>query len=302
VLQIAAHEQVIPVERLYEICRIARKHADAYRIGRVIARPFVGEPGNFTRTARRHDFSMPPPRTVLNALSEAGTAVKSIGKISDLFAGSGIAESHPTECNAEGMRATAEIWRDTRQGLIFTNLVDFDTMFGHRRDVEGYAAALAEFDRWLADFLPLVTDDDLFIVTADHGNDPTFRGTDHTRERVPLMMKFRGRTGDLGVRGTFADVAATLLRFFEIGHWPVGRSLLESNYETRHDDVSAHPTRRPLARRRADRGADGRGGPERGGLAAGGADGEPHRRREAPGSRDLRQPRGARAADGGRAR
>jgi phosphopentomutase len=227
VLQIAAHEEVVPVGRLYDICRIARHHADAYHIGRVIARPFVGTAGAFARTPRRHDFSMPPPRTVLNALSEAGRPVKAVGKTWDLFAGSGFTESHPTESNADGMRVTGRVWRETTDGLVFTNLVDFDAVFGHRRDPAGYANALAEFDRWLAGFLPGVGPDDLFVVTADHGNDPTFRGTDHTREQVPLLVKWRGRVGDLGTRDTFADVAATLAQAFGVlGGWSPGVSFL----------------------------------------------------------------------------
>jgi phosphopentomutase len=218
VLQIAAHEQVIPVDRLYEICRIARRHADAHRIGRVIARPFVGQAGAFVRTSRRHDFSMLPPRTVLDDINEAGLPVRAIGKVADLFAGRGMTESHPTESSAQGMARTAEIWSAADRGLIFTNLVDFDTLFGHRRDVAGYAAALLEFDHWLAGFLPSVREDDLLIITADHGNDPTFGGTDHTREQVPLLLCHGGRRTDLGVRETFSDVAATLAEYFDLPH------------------------------------------------------------------------------------
>lgn len=226
VLQIAAHEAVIPVERLYGICRIARRHADAWRIGRVIARPFEGEPGAFRRTPRRHDFAMPPPPTVLDAIAAAGILVTGIGKTADLFAGQGIARSLPTESNAEGMRLTEEVWRDTREGLVFTNLLDFDTLYGHRRDIEGYAAAVNAFDAWLGAFLPLCGPEDLVIVTADHGNDPGFRGTDHTREEVPLLLLHGGRAGPLGTRDTFADIAATLAAFFGLEPWPVGRSCL----------------------------------------------------------------------------
>lgn len=226
VLQIAAHEQVIPLDRLYEICRIARRHADAYRIGRVIARPFVGEPGGFTRTSHRHDFSMRPPPTVLNAIADSGHPVKSIGKTFDLFAGEGITESHPTESNADGMRQIESVWARTDDGLVFVNLVDFDTIYGHRRDPAGYAGALREFDDWLGRFLPQCEADDLLIITADHGNDPTFRGTDHTREQVPLMVRFNGMRDPLGCRPTFADVAATLAQYFRCpSSWPVGRPL-----------------------------------------------------------------------------
>lgn len=226
VLQIAAHEQVIPIERLYEICRIARRRADAYRIGRVIARPFVGEPGNFTRTSHRHDFSMRPPPTVLNAIADRGHSVKAIGKTVDLFAGEGITETHPTESNADGMRQIESIWAQTDDGLVFANLVDFDTVYGHRRDPAGYARALVEFDAWLMRFLPQCGPDDLLIITADHGNDPTFRGTDHTREQVPLMVRFNGMHDSLGCRPTFADVAATLARYFQCpSRWPAGEPL-----------------------------------------------------------------------------
>lgn len=222
VLQIAAHEAVIPLERLYEICRVARRHCDAWRIGRVIARPFVGEPGNFTRTANRHDFSMLPPRTVLNALTDAGVSVIGIGKISDIFAASGISESHPTKSNADGMATIDRLWAEHCEGLLFANLVDFDSLFGHRRDVEGYAEALEAFDAWLAEFLPRIEPGDLVLITADHGNDPTWRGTDHTRERVPVFAP--NAQGPLGVRDTYADVAATVVAHFDVA-WPTGKSL-----------------------------------------------------------------------------
>lgn len=226
VLQIAAHEEVIPVERLYTICEVARRHADAWHIGRVIARPFIGAPGAFTRTARRHDFSMRPPPTVLNAINDAGLPVRAIGKIADLFAGQGITETHPTESNADGMRITEAVWRDTESGLVFTNLVDFDTLYGHRRDPQGYARALREFDDWLGGFLPACKAEDLVIITADHGNDPTFRGTDHTREEVPLLVLHKSRRDALGTRESFADIATTLAEFFGLPPWPTGASFL----------------------------------------------------------------------------
>lgn len=227
VLQIAAHESVIEIDRLYAICEVARRHADRYRIGRVIARPFTGASGEFKRTSRRHDYSMIPPRTVLNALCDAGIAVHGVGKISDIFAGSGITDSHPTATNAEGMGTIAAMWRELSAGLIFANLVDFDMLFGHRRDVRGYAAALKEFDGWLGGFVGDIKPDDLVIITADHGNDPSFRGTDHTREQVPVFVLNEGRRGELGTRDTFADVAATLADYFKIpGGWPTGCSLL----------------------------------------------------------------------------
>ena len=226
VLQIAAHESVIPLPRLYEICAIARRHADAWRIGRVIARPFTGEPGAFQRTNGRHDYSAIPPRTILNAIADAGLPVHGVGKISDIFAGSGLTHSTPTASNADGMAALDTLWAQKRDGLIFANLVDFDMHFGHRRDVPGYANALVEFDRWLATFLPRCAPDDLLIVTADHGNDPTFPGTDHTREEVPLLVLHAGHHAALGTRETFADIAATLAEFFHLAPWTVGQSFL----------------------------------------------------------------------------
>lgn len=228
VLQIAAHEEIVPMERLYAICRVVRRCGDAYRIGRVIARPFIGEPGHFTRTAARHDFSMEPPRTVLDAIRDAGLPVKAVGKVADLFAGKGITESHPTGSNREGMERIAALWPETDRGLVFANLVDFDVLYGHRRDAEGYAHAPKEFDDWLDGFLPRCRPEDLVIVTGDHGNDPTYRGTDHTREQVPLLVRYANRTEDLGLRETFADVAATLAAFFRLeAGWPVGTPVME---------------------------------------------------------------------------
>ena len=229
VMQIAAHENVLPVSRLYEICEIARRHCDRWRIGRVIARPFDGEPGNFRRTPRRHDFSIMPPRTVLNALRDAGIAVTAVGKINDIFAGNGIGQSYPTASNREGIVAIDQLWNNGVDGLIFANLVDFDMLFGHRRDVTGYAGALEEFDQWLGNFLPRVQADDLVIITADHGNDPTFRGTDHTREEVPLFVLYREQSRDLGKRQTFADVASTLAEFFGLERWIAGTSFLDQH-------------------------------------------------------------------------
>ena len=225
VLQIAAHESIVPLRRLYEICKIARRHCDAERIGRVIARPFIGEPGAFQRTAGRHDYAMLPPRTVLNAISESGKAVHGVGKISDIFAGSGVTASTPTASNAEGMLAIARLW-PALDGLLFANLVDFDMLFGHRRNVAGYGDALLEFDRWLPSFIENVQPDDLVIITADHGNDPTWRGTDHTREEVPLLALHGGKAVSLGTRETFADVAATLAEFFGLAAWPGAQSFV----------------------------------------------------------------------------
>ncbi len=217
VLQIAAHESVVPVDELYRICKIARRHCDEWRIGRVIARPFKGDAATgFRRTSNRHDYSLIPPRTVLNALEDGGVPVIGVGKVSDIFAGSGVTESHPTKSNADGMSKIDQLWSEREGGVIFANLVDFDMLFGHRRDVAGYAAALEEFDGWLGGFLSTVREEDLVIITADHGNDPTWRGTDHTRERVPVFVLNGGRSGSIGVRESFADVAATVAEFFGV--------------------------------------------------------------------------------------
>lgn len=229
VLQIAAHEEAFGLERLYEVCRVARHHADAWQIGRVIARPFVGEPGGFVRTTHRHDYSYPPPRTVLAALQEAGVRVQGVGKISDILAGQGIDESYPTASNAEGMAETARLWKEADRGrdtLLVVNLVDFDMIYGHRRDVAGYAGALREFDIWLGEFQNEISGEDLVLITADHGNDPTWAGTDHTRERVPVFLLGMAPACPPGMRQSYADVAATLADFFGRGEWATGRSLL----------------------------------------------------------------------------
>ncbi|NRB76382.1 MAG: phosphopentomutase [Verrucomicrobiales bacterium] len=220
VIQIAAHEEVIPLESLYDICRSCRTIADRERIGRVIARPFLGSPGNFTRTANRHDFSMVPPETVLNRLSDNGVETVGVGKISDIFAGSGIHQSHPTGSNAEGCAAMDRLLTEpsSTPRLIFSNLVDFDMLYGHRRDPAGYANALREFDHWLGTLIPRLSDDLLVIITADHGNDPTWHGTDHTRERVPLLAYLPGVSKDPGLRDSFADIAATLSGWFGTDH------------------------------------------------------------------------------------
>ncbi|MFT5107966.1 MAG: phosphopentomutase [Pseudoalteromonas tetraodonis] len=220
VLQIAAHEGVVPLEKLYSICEIARRHVDRYRIGRVIARPFVGKPGAYERTSNRRDFSFQPPETILNQLQAAGIKTTGVGKISDIFAGSGIDESFPTKSNDTGMEAIDRLWSDEgHQGFTFVNLVDFDMHFGHRRDPQGYANCLAEFDSWLGTFLPKLSTngDELLMITADHGNDPTWSGTDHTREQVPLLTKCGSSSPrNAGQHDSFAAVAAQLSHFFEI--------------------------------------------------------------------------------------
>jgi phosphopentomutase len=218
VIQIAAHEAILPVRRLYEICAALRPLADRERIGRIIARPFVGEPGAFRRTAHRHDFAMHPPTTILNQLTSAGVETVGVGKICDIFSGSEISRSIPTQSNNDGCAVMGQLLAEPpqRPRLIFTNLVDFDSLYGHRRDPAGYARALQDFDDWFGTLLPLLDEETLLILTADHGNDPTWTGTDHTRERVPLLVMRPGAAGNLGVRTTFADVAATLAEWFAV--------------------------------------------------------------------------------------
>ncbi len=228
VFQIAAHEDVVPLETLYEWCKIAYDIVIPRGQSRVIARPFVGEFPNFTRTANRKDLALPPVReTALDALSSAGVEVTGVGKISNIYAGQGVHHSFHTHDNAEGMAITKTCVEEDRKGLIFTNLVDFDMKFGHRRNPEGYANALEEFDAWLPSFMETLQDGDLLIITADHGNDPTYKGTDHTREYVPVIALVKGQTGhaDLGVRETFADVGATIADFFGV-KWEIGTSFL----------------------------------------------------------------------------
>jgi phosphopentomutase len=212
VLQLAAHEDVVPIEEQYRVCRLARQLCDRHRIGRVIARPFVGAPGSFSRTSRRKDFSMDPSRpTILNAIVDAGLPVVGVGKIYDIFNGRGISKSHKTENNAEGMHKTLELWETFEEGLLFVNLVDFDMLYGHRNNWRGYGEALMEFDAFLPRLEALVKPGDLIMITADHGNDPTFPGTDHCRENVPILAMRAPEPGlPLGERRTFADVAATL--------------------------------------------------------------------------------------------
>jgi phosphopentomutase len=229
VFQIAAHEDVVAVEELHRICRIAREILDPYYVGRVIARPFVGpRPGEYQRTYNRKDFAMPPPEpTVLDRLHEAGWPVVGIGKIPDIYSSRGIGEEIHTEGNLDGMKKTREVLARVKRGLVFVNLVDFDTLYGHRRDPAGYYACLREFDGELAAMAAdLDPGRDLVMITADHGNDPTFPGTDHTREYVPLIV-FGPPTAagvDLGTRASFADVGATVADLFEVARPPNGQS------------------------------------------------------------------------------
>jgi len=212
VLQLAAHEDVVPLPELYRICLEARKLADGERIGRVIARPFVGAPGAFRRTYNRRDFAAVPPQpTLCDVLTAAGAPVVGIGKISDIFAGRGVGQSVHSEGNGDGMRLTLETLDRLPSGFLFVNLVDFDTLFGHRNDCPGFARALQELDAWLPALQARLRPDDTVFITADHGNDPTTPGTDHTRERVPLLAFGPGvQPATLGDRASFADLGQTV--------------------------------------------------------------------------------------------
>jgi phosphopentomutase len=231
VFQIAAHEDVIPVRELYRICEIAFDIVGrGMGVGRVIARPFVGSAGRFTRTSNRHDYALDPHgETLLDCLTRADITVVSIGKVKDLFAGRGITRAIPTASDGEGVDAVLETMRELPRGLIFANLVDFDTLYGHRNDVEGYAANIERFDERLAAVLGQLRDSDLLVITADHGNDPTTPSTDHSREHVPLLLtgpRVR-RNADLGTRSTFADLGQTLADNFSVGPLAHGTSFLE---------------------------------------------------------------------------
>jgi phosphopentomutase len=230
VFQIAAHEDVIPVKELYRICEIAFELVSPIRVGRVIARPFVGSIGSFQRTANRHDYAMTPPSdTLLDLLTRRGIPVVSIGKVRDLFAGRGITRAIATKSDAEGVERLLDVMRTDDGGLLFVNLVDFDTVFGHRNDVGGYAGNLERFDQRLSDVLAALRDTDLLIITADHGNDPTTPSTDHSREYVPVLLTgSRVRAGaDIGTRRTFADLGQTLAANFGVGPLASGNSFLE---------------------------------------------------------------------------
>ena len=214
VFQIAAHEEVVPLEELYRDCRIARQQLQGkHGVGRVIARPFVGTSGNYRRTSNRHDFSLEPPsETMLDAIQKAGLASIAVGKIFDIFAGRGMTEHVYNTSNADGLDHAMDYAKKDFHGLCFVNLVDFDMLYGHRRDIDGYAKALTEFDRWLPSFLEQLGDEDLVMITADHGCDPAYLATtDHTREYVPLLVLGKAvKPVNLGTRKTFADIAATI--------------------------------------------------------------------------------------------
>ena len=234
VFQIAAHEEVVPIEELYNICRIAREMlVGEHAVGRVIARPFIGEKGSFCRTANRHDFSLPPGgKTLLDYISAASLDVFAIGKINDIFAGKGIGEYVYTESNADGMEKALLALAREKAGLTFINLVDFDSKYGHREDIDGYAAAIAEFDRFLPRFIGKMREDDLLIITADHGCDPGDGSTDHTREYVPLIIygdKIKPR--NLGTREGFSLIAATVAEYLSVPYGGAGESILKEIYK-----------------------------------------------------------------------
>ncbi|MFD0958751.1 phosphopentomutase [Paenibacillus chungangensis] len=231
VFQIAAHEDIIPLEELYKACETAREltRDPRFTVGRVIARPYIGEPGAFKRTPNRHDYALKPPQpTVLNGLKDHGFDVIAIGKINDIFDGEGITATTPTKSNSDGIVRTLQQLKEPFRGLLFTNLVDFDSLYGHRRDPEGYARALQEFDASLPELAGSIGPRDLLVVTADHGNDPTHPGTDHTREYVPILLYSPAfnNPGALPTRETFSDLGATIADNFGIAAPPNGKSFL----------------------------------------------------------------------------
>lgn len=229
VFQIAAHEDVIPLERLYKMCETAREILTGeHAVARVIARPFVKEDEKYVRTANRRDFSLKPnPESLLSYLKNAGYRVTAVGKIEDIFCGVGIGDAIHTKSNVDGIEKTLDFMDTQREGLIFTNLVEFDSTWGHRRDVEGYAGGLETFDQGLEKLLAKMNEDDLLIINADHGCDPTFRGTDHTREYIPVLMyhKHMEHGVNLGILDTFADIGATIADNFGVGPLSIGTSL-----------------------------------------------------------------------------
>ena len=228
VFQIAAHEETVPLEKLYEYCKIARAQLQGkHGVGRVIARPFVGTPGAYKRTSNRHDYSLEPPaKTLLDAVKDAGKDSIGVGKIYDIFAGIGTTEHVYNKSNADGMAHTDRYAERGFEGLCFVNLVDFDMLFGHRRDIDGYAKALTEFDTWLGNFLPKLGQEDVVLITADHGCDPAYEATtDHTREYVPLLVLGKNvKPGNIGTRDSFADIAATVAEMLQVELATPGKS------------------------------------------------------------------------------
>jgi phosphopentomutase len=229
VFQIAAHEEVIPLERLYEMCEVARRILDGeHKVGRVIARPFLGEPGAFYRTENRHDYAVPPPReNLLPALADADLDVVCIGKIASIYDSIGVTQDWTAKNNEQSINQTIKALGENTRGLIFSNLVDFDMLYGHRRDTEGYAKALEHFDARLPEIESAMRDDDLMMITADHGNDPTFPGSDHTREYAPLLVfgKSARAAVNLGIRTSLSDIGQTIATNFNL-QLTAGRSFL----------------------------------------------------------------------------
>lgn len=229
VFQIAAHESIVPPKQLCEYCQKAREILNGeHAVGRVIARPFTGKAPNFVRTANRRDFSLQPPAdTMLDAITAADKSVYAVGKISDIFAGRGVGRSILTHSNAEGMEKTYQALDERFDGLCFVNLVDFDMLYGHRQDVDGYAAALSSFDAWLPQFIDKMQDEDLLMITADHGCDPGDAGTDHTREYTPFLCYGKNLVPqNMGTRETFADIAATITNYLDVPFEGAGRKIL----------------------------------------------------------------------------
>lgn len=228
VFQIAAHEEIVPLEKLYEYCHIAREIlTNEHSVGRVIARPFIGTAPDFKRTPNRHDYSLEPfAQTMLDAIKQSGKEVISVGKIYDIFAGCGITRSLPSKSNTHGMELTSEVAATDFDGLCFTNLVEFDSTYGHRNDIDGYATALSEFDAWLGEFLTQMRTDDILMITADHGCDPGDLSTDHTREYTPLIVYGGGvKAINLGTRDTFADISATICTLLGVEYKTEGKDL-----------------------------------------------------------------------------
>lgn len=220
VFQIACHEDIVPLDKLYEYCKIARKLLkDDLAVGRVIARPFVGRSGNYVRTPNRHDFSLNPPKNALNYLKDSGLDVIGVGKISDIFNESGITEKVLTKGNEDGLEKVSKIQKQSFNGLCFVNLVDFDMLYGHRNDIDGYAKAITYFDKWLKDFIANMQEEDILMITADHGCDPKTPSTDHSREYVPILVYSKnGKTNNLGIRNGFCDLGKTILDIFDINN------------------------------------------------------------------------------------
>lgn len=220
VFQIAAHEEVVPLEELYRACEIAREMLQGpYQVARVIARPFLGQPGDFKRTSNRHDYSLKPfGKTVLDHIKEDGQEVLAVGKIVDIYDGEGITDSIHTKSNMDGVDQTLNYMKRDMEGLIFTNLVDFDALYGHRRDVPGYAKAIEDFDARLPEIMDQLRDDDILILTADHGNDPSYKGSDHTREYIPILVygKSIKENAEIGTRKSFADIGATVAEILKV--------------------------------------------------------------------------------------